>query len=461
MSDHELHAAAAAGELSHVLDLLDNGPPFQKNAPDSAGRSAIFYAQLLGHADIVKLLSKRGWTKMPEGNIARAPGDRSMWKISGLWITAPMALSSGLFFCAAAPRVNARTASRLTLDVVGPAASHHIFGRKVHGGTRTARKVTRPSLNTYDLAEAFLPCCRGDEAKLVDVQRDFLFSRCHASMDGADDDMHDCCCGCADANVHKAAMAPLDLTSPAAVQAAAAEAAAAVAARVRLTAGWTQVFNSLLSVRESTERKVTPPLAMVKAVEEHYIVDRTPTRAADGSWVVVAPDADVPEVAAFYAAPSVAAPVLPGAPSGDATWPLLPIPARRSTQLPASPVSTTTESAGWEMLSELDDEIASVVDSVADSVADSVVDSMISVGELSDSSAVTASAATATAWHGGPSATRVAVGFSRGAPQIFRAKAQLPSLAEANAEADAGTSGATRHRCQVLGARSQVRPSGR
>jgi hypothetical protein len=454
MSDDELHAAAAAGELSHVLDLLDNGPPFQKNAPDSAGRSAIFYAQLLSHVDIVKLLSKRGWTKMPEGNRARAPGDRSMWKTSGPWITAPMALSSGLFFCAAAPRVN-RTASRLTLDDVGPAASHHCFGRKVHGGTRTARKVTRPSLNTYDLAEAFLPCCRGDEAKLVDVQRHFLFSRCHASMDDADDGMRDCCCGCVDTNMHKAAMAPLDLTSPAAVQAAAAEAAAAEAARVRLTAGWTRVFDSL-SVRETTERKVTPPLAMVKAVETHYIVDRKPTRAADGSWAVVPPDADVPEVAAFYAAPSVAAPVLPGAPSGDVTWPLLPVPARRSTQLPASPVSTTTESAGWEMLSELDDEIASVVDSVADSVADSVVDSMISVGELSDSSAVTASAATATAWHGGPSATRVAVGFSRGAPQIFRAKAQLPSLAEANAEADAGTGGATHQAPQVLGTRRQA-----
>ena len=363
MSDHALHAAAATGELSHVRNLLDNGPPFQKNAPDSAGRSAIFYAQLLGHADIVKLLSKRGWMKMPEGNRARAPGGRSMWKTSGPWIVAPMALSSGLFFCAAAPpyppaqpptcHAPARTASRLTLDVVGPAASHHFFGRKVHGGTRTARKVSRPSLNTYDLAEAFLPCCRGDEAKLVDVQRDFLFSRCHASMDDADDDMYDYCCGCIDANVYKARH---DLTSPAAVQAAAAEAAAAEAARVRLTAGWTRVFDSL-SVRETTERKVTPPLAMVKAVEEHYIVDRKPTRAADGSWVVVAPDADVPEVAAFRAAPSVAAPVLPGAPSGDATWPLLPIPARRSIQLPASGTrfllsscSTTLHSAQSRML---------------------------------------------------------------------------------------------------------------
>jgi hypothetical protein len=432
-SSKNMHAAAVAGELSHVLDLLDNGPPLERNAPDSAGRSAIFYAQLLGHASIVKLLSERGWTKMPEGNMARAPGNRSMWWTSGPWSTARprMALSSGLFFCAAAPRVDdARMAPRLTSDV-GPAASPHFFGRKVHGGTRTTRKVIKPSLNTYDLAEASLPCCRGDEAHLVDVQRNFLSSRCHASMDDAGDEMHDrCwCCGCADEDVHKASMASLDLASPAAVQAAAAQVAAAEAARVRLTAGWTR--DDYLSVRMTTERKATPPSAMVKAVEERYIVDRKPTRAADGSWAVVAPDADVPEVAAFCAAPSMAAPVLPGAPSGDAMWPLLPTPARWSTRLPASPVSTTAESAGWEMLSELDDEIASEVDSVTDSVADS----MMNVGEWSDRSAVTASAATAMAWRGGPIATRVAVGFS-GAPQVFRAKPQLPSLAEASAEAD-------------------------
>ena len=428
-----MHAAAVAGELSHVLALLDKGPPLQKNAPDSAGRSAMFYAQLLGHANIVKLLSERGWTKMPEGNMARAPGDRSMWWTSGPWITARprMVLSSGLFFCAAAPRVNdARMAPRLTSDVVCPAASPHFFGRKVHGGTRTTRKVIKPSLNTYDLAEAFLPCCRGDEVNLVDAQRNFLSSRCHTSMDDAGDEMHDrWWCGCVDADVHKASTASLDLASPATVQAAATQVAAAEAARVRLTAGWTR--DDSLSVRVTSERKATPPGAMVKAVEERYIVDRKPTRAADGSWVVVAPDADVPEVAAFCAAPSMAAPVLPGAPLGDAMWPLLPTPARWSTQLPASPVSTTAESAGWEMLSELDDEIASEVDAVTDSVADS----MVNVGEWSDRSAVTASAATAMAWRGGPSATRVAVGFS-GAPQIFRAKPQLQSLAEASAEAD-------------------------
>jgi len=433
MSDHELHAAAAAGELSHVLALLDKGPPLQKNAPDSAGRSAMFYAQLLGHANIVKLLSERGWTKMPEGNMARAPGDRSMWWTSGPWITARprMVLSSGLFFCAAAPSVcDARMAPRLTSDIVCPAASPHFFGRKVHGGTRTTRKVIKPSLNTYDLAEAFLPCCRGDEVNLVDAQRNFLSSRCHTSMDDAGDEMHDrWWCGCVDADVHKASTASLDLASPATVQAAATQVAAAEAARVRLTAGWTR--DDSLSVRVTSERKATPPGAMVKAVEERYIVDRKPTRAADGSWVVVAPDADVPEVAAFCAAPSMAAPVLPGAPLGDAMWPLLPTPARWSTQLPASPVSTTAESAGWEMLSELDDEIASEVDAVTDSVADS----MVNVGEWSDRSAVTASAATAMAWRGGPSATRVAVGFS-GAPQIFRAKPQLQSLAEASAEAD-------------------------
>jgi len=49
------------------------------NAPDSNGRSAIFYAQVHGHRAVVDLLVVHGWTKMPEGNMSVGPGGRKIF----------------------------------------------------------------------------------------------------------------------------------------------------------------------------------------------------------------------------------------------------------------------------------------------------------------------------------------------------------------------------------------------
>ena len=57
---HPLHAAAAAGSVAEVRRLLQQVPHQVPNAPDGAGRSAIFYAQMQGHLEAALLLGEAG-----------------------------------------------------------------------------------------------------------------------------------------------------------------------------------------------------------------------------------------------------------------------------------------------------------------------------------------------------------------------------------------------------------------
>ena len=47
--------------------------------PDASGRTALFYAQLNGHAEIVALLQSKGWSPMPTSNVFEGPGGRKMF----------------------------------------------------------------------------------------------------------------------------------------------------------------------------------------------------------------------------------------------------------------------------------------------------------------------------------------------------------------------------------------------
>ena len=83
MVDSELHAAAAEGDIKRCATLLAGDSPPLPNAPDSEGRSAIFYAQVRGHAGVAKLLSTNGWTPMPEHNLwlVRPNRDHRMFNV--------------------------------------------------------------------------------------------------------------------------------------------------------------------------------------------------------------------------------------------------------------------------------------------------------------------------------------------------------------------------------------------
>lgn len=184
MPQEALHAAAASGSLELCRKLLDEGTPRPAvNAPDSAGRSAIFYAQLQGHTAVVNLLAFYGWTRMPSGNLHRGPGGRLMfWQGGGEWgasvphmtdqappsTTRDERLTTRDERRAPRPR---RAVDRPTQNVVGK--DHRLFARKQASAPGSScRRSKLPSLNTRDFAE----CHDLNDQLVLEETHAFIFS---------------------------------------------------------------------------------------------------------------------------------------------------------------------------------------------------------------------------------------------------------------------------------------------
>ena len=250
MMDEALHAAAASGNLEVCRALLEADDRPEANAPDSAGRSAIFYAQLAGHQQIANLLAFHGWTRMPEGNLHRGPGGRFMFWGAGEWGTSVphmkvVALSPAQIHkltreddrhARRAPRtkVHARsTMDRLKENVVGK--GHRLFARKQAGaGIYNSRRPKLPGLNTRDFAE----CHVLDDEMVLEETRAFIFSMYKDARTLIETQAHD----------------------------------------------GDDVVSTPSAAGEGRQR-----LEWTVGHVARFIVDRKPTQHADGSWVVLCP----------------------------------------------------------------------------------------------------------------------------------------------------------------------------
>lgn len=402
-----LHAMAARGNLHALKDLLAQPEHNQPNAPDAEGRTAIFYAQVHGHAEVVTLLEQHGWTRMPEGNLWRGPGGRAMWWSSGHWATArplpsmhsyPANVYGGASSSTAKaePQMSERT-WRMTqrqqrrqyeyrnglLSTHGP--KHKLYMRKAVGG-RAAANV-KPALNTRDFAEAY---AKPDERTLVEEQRRFL----------AHEDEED------------------------------------------------------LAEAEAHDVEAAPPVAPRPTVADvaRFVVFRKPT-LIDGSWVVPEADDELSDeaVACLCAADgfasmlpaSEALTAIPEAAKEDSfgaakAWPALP---ERQMALQPEWLVLRTAAVDKEAFSDVgfDDDV-SVVDSVAfGSELDSEVASLVDAEEPAPAAAEPASASGSPSrgvW-GGAASTKAVVGFAAGTPAVFKPCVKAPAVvAAASAEAE-------------------------
>ena len=405
--EYEIHAAASVGSLERCVALLAADPPPSPNAPDAEGRSAIFYAQLLQHISVVELLERHGWARMPEGNVFTGPGGRTMWWTSGAWATerprrsaaaeaqlfekmvkTPVSASAKVAWRRSAT-VRERQSRRRELswptNVVGPA--HKMYLRKRVGPSTgaTGKRHPKPALNTRDYAEAYEHV---DEPSLLDEQRAFL-DACVA-LDAASGEV-----------------------------ATAADEAEAMAEGVAPTPGSSRTMGEVA----------------------RFVVDRKPTRAADGSWVVLSHAAEHTREVALRCAPAgggvadvetqaalaeslaaarAAKSGLDAIPEDDAAaWPALP--SRWVLLEEIDEIDGETAVSEVEAPSAIDDESASVIDSVyTASVLDSELASLVDPDELPTFSDEPMSLPPASRVWGGAASTRAAVGFASGEAAIFQ-----------------------------------------
>ena len=175
-----LHKAASDGDIYAVRDILASfDDPLPVNAPDAEGRSAIFYAQIRGFQEITDLLESVGWTKMPEGNTFRGAGGRlCFWEYDGVAAAAATlkqqpSRSALRFLYAQKPttasaivrekkktdialrHANRKVEYGATFATVGK--GHTLYSRKAAGTSRYVRaskagKAIRPALNVRDYA---------------------------------------------------------------------------------------------------------------------------------------------------------------------------------------------------------------------------------------------------------------------------------------------------------------------
>ena len=75
-----LFIAARSGDTARLRELLSRpDASFSPAEADEAGRTAIFYAQLAGHAEATALLTRHGWSPMERTNTFDGPGGRLMF----------------------------------------------------------------------------------------------------------------------------------------------------------------------------------------------------------------------------------------------------------------------------------------------------------------------------------------------------------------------------------------------
>jgi len=189
-----LHEAAGRGDLDAVRAALSSPDGVAKpNAPDADGRSAIFYAQLRGHTEIIELLVSKGWTPMPEGCTFRGPGGRSCFWTWNQAVAAPKVAPRGIPMAAPVPdvmdvdtcvdlnvgksaerqkeliarakqakrqglherRAARRAAHASTEAVLG--REHPLYARKTQGGAERGgrSRSAKPFLNTRDFADVY------------------------------------------------------------------------------------------------------------------------------------------------------------------------------------------------------------------------------------------------------------------------------------------------------------------
>ena len=172
--------------LSAILCELKEKNRLPIDEPDAEGKSAMFYAQICGHEAIIELLSSRGWTKMPAGNIFTSgrSGRNMFWQYDGRVSSAarpfhatsrkpPAAMSFMRYDRPLAMKTATKKPStvqlrqllrrhpRSQMSLSGP--DHWLYSRKVAGGLAAKaegaqtekEKRRRPALNVRDWATGF------------------------------------------------------------------------------------------------------------------------------------------------------------------------------------------------------------------------------------------------------------------------------------------------------------------
>jgi len=167
-----IFAAAASGEVKECVRLIAEDDSILVDGLDSNGHTAMFYAQLGGHSNVIDLLAARGWSRMPQANLHRGPGGRPIWWEDGAWGHCRQHMYGSLFPHTPVQIVRERTAhskpkstrkelkptrkkaNAFVLSTVGP--DHPLYGRKVaRDALRLRTRKLRGDLNTYDCAELY------------------------------------------------------------------------------------------------------------------------------------------------------------------------------------------------------------------------------------------------------------------------------------------------------------------
>jgi len=369
-SQFPLHEAAQHGDTEAVRRILSGLDDLPVNEPDDAGRSAIFYSQIHGFDDITDLLAARGWSKMPEGSIFRGPGGRQcFWTYDEpSFVSRPQPRPHPRFVVAPTPSPAAKLSAKKAairerkvlrsayyrgpgVNVVGPA--HKMYPRKQPGRLAPggAPRPPKPALNTRDLAALHWR---------PGAMRNVL---CAAESARASD-----LCWLEDMAEAEIALGEGDV--PHAMEHAQSEA-------------------MLLE-------------ALTLADAARFVLDRRPTRNADGAWVVVEPEA---AAAKTQEEAAVVAPTPLGGARSLAS--LAANAADDGGEWPALDGGVGNEEAEW---SEVDEEEWEVL---SDDGEDASVASPLATKPL--------------AWCGGAAATRAAVGFGVGEEGGVAMFARAPS----------------------------------
>jgi len=247
-----LHRAVREGHLHTVRHLFAASHlNFPANEPDDLGRSAVFFAQLQGRADLVHELVSRGWTPMPEGNLYRGAGGRlCFWNDANPGVRAAPCGVAWRHCGGSAPpvrvvrdtdkhkdairfrRAEARLRFGLTDNSVGKV--HRLYARKEYGSSRSRTRHARPHLNVRDCAEGHA------------TPRDMVQAALHLDEAGSG--------GSDEGELEDALLL---------------EATETVARTVEAT------------------RTATRTAARTLESVARFVLDRRPTRAADGQWVVL------------------------------------------------------------------------------------------------------------------------------------------------------------------------------